>query len=86
VSGPAAIHNETVAAAFLANQSAKDTVVQVFAETRLQRLSFDQFECSGSAGLSFGSQEQDVSLVLLIEAMRQFIKMRHANNLDPIIQ
>jgi hypothetical protein len=75
-----------VAAAFLANQSAKDAVVQVFAETRLQRLSFDQFECPGSVGLPFGSQEQNVSLVPLIEAMRQFIKMRHANNLDPIIQ
>ena len=62
----------------------EDAVVQVLAKTRFQRFSLYQSECTDSAILSFSSQKQDVSFVPLINAVRQFVKMGHANNLDPL--
>lgn len=58
----------------------------IFVETGLQRLSFEQFECSGPVSLSFGPQKHDRPVVPLIEAARQFMEVGHENNFDLFVQ
>ena len=61
-------------------------VIQIFAETRLQRFSFDYFKSPISVALSFSPQENGVSHFFVIKTICKFIQMRNEEDLDVVFQ